>query len=136
MLLLISASISAILGLSSISDLFGHQGGWGVIRNTALQVFGLLTAGLSTLNLSSDLNSGAEKHRSIANKYLSFGRDARHLLVEFRNSGSSSLGDPIVLEKLSNLKNMLNSVAQDAPPIPTWAYHKTKKEFAANAKRA
>ena len=80
MLLLISASISAILGLSSISDLFGHQGGWGVIRNTALQVFGLLTAGLSTLNLSSDLNSGAEKHRSIANKYLSFGRDARHLL--------------------------------------------------------
>jgi hypothetical protein len=128
--LVVLSGVAAFLTLGSLHRVFSTFHFNEDFLEVFLEFLALLIVILSGLNAASNMEQRAEKHRTAANKYITIRREARQLRIEVETSGNDPSTMHVLLEKLANIKNMLNNIAQDAPQIPTWAFEHTNKELA------
>lgn len=92
------------------------------------QVTSLIAAALSSYSLASNWKTRLEKHRVVANKYLTIARDIQMVKSEIYSEEMNDRDFAVNLEKIRSIKSTINNITQDAPQIPKWAFEKHERQ--------
>jgi hypothetical protein len=121
------SAVTAFLTLGSLNQASEYLRLPRPVAEVIVELFSLIVVVFTGLNAASNMEQRAEKHRGIANKYITAKRNARHLRLEVERCRDDFTLMYIIPEKLSGIKDMLNNVAQDAPQIPASAFRHAQK---------